>query len=96
MSNKWQGNKFISYGNNIVVKILKPIETGFINSSKWNFENISSSMRLNYKYPGTSNEEKIQIIQSLYNITNLSVNSMVIIINNSISINYEGKIYKKI
>ena len=58
MSNKWKGNKFISYENNIVVKTLKAIETGFINSSKWNFEKISSSMRLNYKNPGTSNEEK--------------------------------------
>ena len=58
MSNKWKGNKSISYGNNIVVKKLKPIETRFINSSKWNFEKISSSMRLNYKTPGTSNEEK--------------------------------------
>ena len=92
MSNKWKGNKSISYGNNIVVKKLKPIETRFINSSKWNFEKISSSMRLNYKTPGTSNEEKTQMIQSLYNIMNLSVNSMVIIINNSISTNYEGKI----
>ena len=42
-------------------------------------------MRCNYTSAKTSNEQKKQIIQTIYNLMNISVNSIVIILKNNIS-----------
>ena len=62
-------------------KSLKYIRTGFITFSKWKLESIGSSMRSMNK--NGKQEIKRDIIQDIYNLMNLGVNSVVIrLINN--------------
>ena len=83
MSHNWKSNQFINYENSIGKKTLKYIGKGCIKINKLIFETILSSMRYNYKSSETFSEQKI--IQIVYNLLNLSVNSIVIVLKNNIS-----------